>query len=115
MKRHLIPPFRSGPWTADESPSAAREVDGVPIVERLAMREDAEGAVVRLGNGRLAVLGTSFAVGHPLLLLRLFAGRRAGDAATDGDRAWWSEVRRVLRLELPTDMVGGLDPRTVGL
>jgi hypothetical protein len=97
LNRQLTPPFRSGPWTAPEAPALAEHVDGVPIVERLATRDDASGAVVRLRNGRLAVLGETFAVGRPRLLLDLFAGRRGAAAQTDGDRAWWSEVAQVLR------------------
>ncbi|HWT95797.1 MAG TPA: hypothetical protein VN238_22545 [Solirubrobacteraceae bacterium] len=98
MKRHLIPPFRSGPWTASTAPVDAQHVDGVAVTERLATRADGQGAVVRLANGRLAVLGGgTFAVGHPMLLLQLHAARRAGQARTEDDRVWWSEVRRVLQ------------------
>lgn len=98
MKRHLIPPFRSGPWTARTAPAQADHVDGVAVTERLATRADGQGAVVRLANGRLAVLGgNTFAVGHPMLLLQLHAARRAGLARTEDERAWWSEVRTVLQ------------------
>ena len=97
MKRHLIPPFRSGPWTAATAPADATHVDGVAIAERLATRADAPGAVVRLDNGRYAVLGgESFAVGRPLLLLQMFVARRAAAARTAAETAWWRQVEAVL-------------------
>lgn len=97
MKRHLIPPFRSGPWTAATAPADATHVDGVPIAERLTTRADAPGAVVKLANGRFAIIGdTSFAVGRPLLLLQMFVARRAAAAADAAERAWWRQVEAVL-------------------
>lgn len=97
MKRHITPPFRSGPWTAATLPADATHVDGVPVAERLLTRKDGQGAVVRLANGRYAVLGgKSFAVGHPLLLLQMFVARRAAAAVTAAERAWWRQVEAVL-------------------
>jgi hypothetical protein len=107
VKRTLTPPFRSGPWTGS---TTADDVDGVRVVERLATRDDAPGALVRLENGRLAVLGDVLAVGHPLLM-RLFAQRRADGARSTGDRAWWSEVRRELALLTPAGLLDGAGPR----
>jgi hypothetical protein len=94
VKRTLTSPFRSGPWTG--SPDDADHVNGVPIVERLITRADAPGALVRLANGSLAVLGDVLAVGRRGKL-RLFAQSRATVAALDeADRAWWLEVRAAL-------------------
>ena len=109
MKRTLTPPFRSGPWSGTD---AAKDVDGVPVVERLASRSDAPGALVRLANGRLAVLGDVLAVGHPLLV-RLFDQRRQGNARTAADRAWWGEVRRELSQLTPEGFVDAAGPRAV--
>jgi hypothetical protein len=108
--KRTIPPFRSGPWTATVPPERAQDVDGVPVVERLAARPDAPGVLVRLANGRLAVLGDVLAVGRPVLL-RLFAQRRAADsAASDADRAWWAEVRRHATLRTPAGLLDAAGP-----
>jgi potassium/hydrogen antiporter len=94
VKTTLIPPFRSGPWAG--SPDHAQDVDGVAIVERLVTRDDAPGALVRLANGTLAVLGDVLAVGRRGAL-RLFAQSRATATALDeSDRAWWLTVRAAL-------------------
>jgi hypothetical protein len=100
VKRTLIPPFRSGPWTGSLPPTEAREIDGVPIVERLITREDATGALVLLANGRLAVLGDVLVVAHPLLL-RMFATRRSATADNEADRIWWHEVRDAVSAATP--------------
>ena len=93
MNTTIEPRFRSGPWTGATAPTEASHVDGVAIVERLATREDGDAAVVRLANGRLAVLGEILAVGAPRLL-HLFATRRLSTATAPADRAWWQQVRR---------------------
>lgn len=94
MKTTLITPFRSRPWAG--SPEHAEDVDGVPIVERLMTRDDAPGALVRLANGMLAVLGDVLVVGRRGKV-RLFAQSRAAAAALDeSDRAWWLAVRAAL-------------------
>jgi hypothetical protein len=90
----LIPSFRSRPYTGSTPPQCAQDVDGVAVVERLMMRQDAPGALVRLANGTLAVLGDVLAVGRRPSL-RQFAHSRARSAA-DADRAWWTEVHAAL-------------------
>ena len=93
MTTTIEPRFRSGPWTGATAPTDAADVDGVAIVERLATREDGDAAVVRLANGRLAVLGETIAVGAPRLL-HLFATRRLSTASAPAERDWWQVVRR---------------------
>ena len=95
MTTTLNPRFRSGPWTDSVPPAEADQVDGVDVVERLATRPDQSGAVVKLENGRVAVLGDSFAVGAPRML-RLWATRRAAAVTAPADRAWWTQVRQAL-------------------
>lgn len=92
MTTTLEPRFRSGPWTGATTPAEAADVDGVAIVERLATRDDADAAVVRLENGRIAILGDTVAVGAPRML-HLFATRRSAVADEPADRAWWQQVR----------------------
>ena len=77
MKHTLIPSFRSRPWTGSTPPQCAEDVDGVAVVERLIMREDAPGALVRLANGTVAVLGDVLAVGRRPTL-RQFAHDHGG-------------------------------------
>jgi hypothetical protein len=90
----VISPFRTGPWAG--SPDDARDVDGIPIIERLMTRDDAPGALVRLANGMLAVLGEVLVVGRRGKL-RLFAqGRAATTALDEADRAWWLAIRGAL-------------------
>jgi hypothetical protein len=91
----LNPRFRSGPWTAETPITEAGDLDGVVITERLATRADQAGAVVRLENGHVAVLGESFAVGAPRML-RLWATRRLASVTAPDDRAWWTQVRRAV-------------------
>ena len=88
----LNPRFRSGPWTGETPAHEADEVYGVDVIERLAEREDESGALVRLQNGQLAVLGNVVAVGAPRML-RLYATRRAATTPAPADRAWWTQVR----------------------
>jgi hypothetical protein len=95
MTTTLNPRFRSGPWTGATTPAQAGDVDGVEIVERLATRDDEDGALVRLASGQLAVLGKTLAVGAPRLL-KLYATRRAATTAAPGDRAWWTQVRHAV-------------------
>ena len=87
--------FRSGPWTGETPAHEAEEICGLEIVERLAEREDASGAVVRLENGQLAVLGNVLAVGAPRLV-QLYATRRAATTPAPADRAWWTQVRHAV-------------------
>ena len=87
------PRFRSGPWTDPVAPDEASAVDGVRIVERLLSRTEPYGALVRLADGRLAVLGSVLATGRPKLV-KLFALRRAAATSDPADRAWWSSVGR---------------------
>ncbi len=84
-------PFRSGPWREPVAPADADSVAGVPIVERLASRDDSFGALVRLADGQLAVLGSVFASGQAELV-KLFAKRRAAHAVDAPERAWWRSV-----------------------
>ena len=91
----LNPRFRSGPWTGETPAHEADALCGVEIVERLAEREDEGGALVRLENGQLAVLGSVFAVGAPRLV-RLYATRRAATTPAPADRAWWTQVRHAV-------------------
>lgn len=84
-------PFRSGPWRDPVAPADAESVNGVAIVERLASRADSFGALVRLADGQLAVLGTVWASGQDELV-KLFAKRRAAHAANAPERAWWRSV-----------------------
>ena len=95
MTTSLNPSFRSGPWPAEIPPAEADHVDGVGVVERLVTRPDQPGAVVKLENGQLAVVGQSFAIGAPRML-RLWATRRLAAVTAPADRAWWTQVRHAL-------------------
>jgi hypothetical protein len=87
--------FTSRAWLADDGdPSRPREVLGVPVTERLGSRRDAPGALVRLGDRRYALTGSTVAVGVPRQLDR-YLRRRARHAGGGDD--WYAEARRLLR------------------
>lgn len=86
-----------GGWTADDGdPSDPELVSGSLVIERLRVRRDVRGAVVRLDDSRYAVTGAAFAAGRADVLHR-YAERRRVRAAGQDEEAWWDEVSRALR------------------
>jgi potassium/hydrogen antiporter len=86
--------FTSRGWHGrDGDPSRPRELLGVPVSHRLAVRRDAPGALVRLADRRYALTGRMLAVGPPRALDRYIRRRSVrGGAETGTPRA-----RRLLR------------------
>ena len=86
--------FTSRSWRPEDGdPSDPKQVAGVPVTRRLAIRPDAPGALVRLADRRYAITGRTVAAGLPGQLDR-YIKRRA--RRNDGDD-WYGEARRVLR------------------
>lgn len=63
-------------WDAkDGNPGAPRQVLGIPVVNVLAARGDADGALVALHDRRIALTGSVTAVGHHRMLRTYVRGR----------------------------------------
>ncbi len=84
------------PWPYQQRPDRVRSVDGAAIVEWLAGRRAPFAAVVRLADGRVAILGPMLTVGRPVLV-RDWARGCARNATSATERAWWEEVARCAR------------------
>jgi cell volume regulation protein A len=83
-------------WTpGDGDPADPELVSGALVVERLRMRRDRRGALVRLEDGRYAVTGATLAVGPAELLLR-YARQRLRRSPAGGEAGWWGEVAAAL-------------------
>ena len=80
------------PWLdSDGDPAAPAEVNGVAVMERLASRRDAPGALVTLEDGRYAVTSPLLILGaRPHLMGQ--ARRRAAAAGDEGEATWWLDV-----------------------
>jgi potassium/hydrogen antiporter len=89
--------FTVRPWSEDDGDAAhPKEVANSPVVRQLRTRRGGRGALVELGDGRLAVTGEDVvAVGGSRRLLRYCRDRirRADDPEA---RAWWQEVAGVV-------------------
>lgn len=86
--------FTSRGWLADDGdPSRPQQVLGVPVIERLATRPDAPGALVRLADRRYALTGRTVAAGLAHQVDRHIQRRAARGAGS----AWYAETRRLLR------------------
>jgi cell volume regulation protein A len=80
------------PWLpADGDPSAPAEINGLEVIERLSVRRDVPGALVRLADGRYAVTSPLLVVGSRGNVSDQ-ARRRARETADDGEAAWWQDV-----------------------
>jgi potassium/hydrogen antiporter len=89
-------PLLTQPWGADDGdPSDPDLVAGSPVLDRLRIRGDVDGALVVLADGRYAVTGWSVAVG-PAEVLARYAGRRAASAGSGAERRWWGDVAAAL-------------------
>jgi hypothetical protein len=86
--------FTSRGWLGDDGdPARPQQVLGVPVIEQLATRPDAPGALVRLADRRFALTGPTVAAGLSHQLDRHIQRRAARGAGS----AWYAEARRVLR------------------
>ena len=80
------------PWTeADGDPAAPAEINGREVIERLSVRRDVPGALVRLADGRYAVTSPLLVVGSRGNVSDQ-ARRRARETDDDGEAAWWQDV-----------------------
>jgi hypothetical protein len=85
--------FTSRRWRPEDGdPGHPERVAGVPVIERLATRPDAPGALVRLADRRYAITGRTLAAGLPRQLDRYIKRRARGS----GGRHWYAEARRLL-------------------
>jgi cell volume regulation protein A len=85
------------PWLAkDGDPIDPELLSGALVVERVRMRPDLRGALVRLEDGRYALTGTTLVVGLPDVLHR-YAQRRLTGAGGGAEARWWTEVAAALR------------------
>jgi cell volume regulation protein A len=82
----------SKPWNpADGRAGHPRQVNGIPVASQLLTRIDADGALVRLEDGRYAVCGRTASIGSAAAL-QATARRRLAVATSDADRTWWREI-----------------------
>lgn len=80
------------PWIEEDGdPAAPKEINGREVIERLSIRRDVPGALVRLEDGRYAVTSPLLVVGSRDNVSDQ-ARRRAREAADDGEAAWWQDV-----------------------
>jgi hypothetical protein len=92
--------FSSRPWTPEDGdPAHPESLRGVPVLDKLASRDDAPAAVVRLADGTVAVTGTALARGS-VELVRRYARRRHRASADPAERQWWDRVLHVLQDQL---------------
>ena len=92
------PVFHVRPWKAEDGdPARTEHVAGRVVVDRLRTRRDVPGALVLLDDGYLAVTGPLLALGREQLLSE-WVRRRARNAKSDAERAWWEEVLGALAL-----------------
>jgi potassium/hydrogen antiporter len=91
------PIFTVRPWSrGDGDPGDPATVGGVPVVRRLRTRREQPGALVQLGDGRLAITGGELvAVGGSRQLLR-YCRERIRRARGPEERAWWQEAAGVV-------------------
>ncbi|MEX2413312.1 MAG: potassium/proton antiporter [Thermoleophilaceae bacterium] len=87
------PIFSVRPWSGVHGdPAEPADIDGVPVVRALRTRRESRGALVLLGDGRVAVTGDGIvAVGSARQVAR-YSRERAGRAESAQARAWWQEV-----------------------
>jgi cell volume regulation protein A len=84
-------------WTEDDGDPADPDlVGGALVLERLRSRNDIRGSLVRLDDGRYAVIGATLAIG-PADVLRRYANRRLVRAGQAAEATWWREVAVALR------------------
>jgi cell volume regulation protein A len=84
------------PWLEEDGDAARPEaINGREVVERLSLRRDVPGALVRLDDGRYAVTSPVMVVGSRDVMSDQ-ARRRAREATDDGDAAWWQDVLSAL-------------------
>ena len=80
------------PWLEEDGdPAAPAEINGLEVIERLSVRRDVAGALVRLADGRYAVTSPLLVVGSRGNVSDQ-ARRRAREATDDGEAAWWQDV-----------------------
>jgi cell volume regulation protein A len=80
------------PWLeSDGDPARPESINGREVIERLSLRRDVPGALVRLDDGRYAVTSPVLVVGSRDVLSEQ-ARRRARETTDDGDAAWWQDV-----------------------
>ncbi|MCW2951064.1 MAG: sodium/hydrogen exchanger [Conexibacter sp.] len=85
------PIFSVRPWDGkDGNPAAVDAVAGRQVVDRLRTRRDMPGALVLLDDGYYAVTGPTLAIGRTEMLSD-WTRRKARNARTDAERAWWEE------------------------
>lgn len=106
MRRRPSRIFTSRRWRdRDGDPSRPRELLGIPVSRRLAVRSDAPGALVRLADRRYALTGRTLAVGPPRALDRFIRRRAARGPARD----WYAEALQLLRTN-PADAPAARQP-----
>jgi cell volume regulation protein A len=80
------------PWTeSDGDPAMPESINGREVIERLSVRRDVPGALVRLEDGRYAVTSPLLVVGSRGNVSDQ-ARRRARETDDDGEAAWWQDV-----------------------
>lgn len=93
------PVFHVRAWKESEDGNAAtpERVAGRAVVDRRRTRRDVPGALVLLEDGYFAVTGPTLALGREQLLSQ-WVRRKARNAPSDEERAWWEEVLGALAL-----------------
>ena len=81
----------------DGGSEALREVDGIPVIAVLRTRNDGEGAMAALADGRYAVIGAEVvAIGGRRALANWCERRVEREGVDPAERAWWQEVTGAL-------------------
>jgi cell volume regulation protein A len=92
------PIFHVRPWKAEDGdPGTVETVAGRAVVDRLRTRRDHPGALVVLEDGYLAITGPLLAIGREELMSQ-WVRRKARNASSDAERAWWEEVLGALAI-----------------
>jgi cell volume regulation protein A len=80
------------PWNEEDGdPAMPESINGREVIERLSVRRDQPGALVRLEDGRYAVTSPLLVVGSRGNVSDQ-ARRRARETEDDGEAAWWQDV-----------------------
>jgi cell volume regulation protein A len=85
------------PWDpeADGDPAAPQAINGREVIERLSLRRDSPGALVRLDDGRYAFTSPVLVIGSRGIVSDQ-ARKRARETDDDGDAAWFQDVLSAL-------------------
>jgi potassium/hydrogen antiporter len=96
-RRASSPVFTVRPLRAGEDVMSPTQVDSIPVVAVLRTRNDAQGAMAALADGRYAVTSaTVVAIGGRRALADWCEERAEREAVGAEERAWWQEVTGAL-------------------